>query len=245
MYYKITSCFIAFIALFNSLKGQNLPAGPRVYTDNFKTQIKEGEIIDCTKDNFGVSIKFSKQMLKYDVLSVLLYTKYKGKYDDQTMLMYKPFYPSKKEFSIKYADKDSILIYFMLENERSKDVFDAGNFATDTKDLFCPKPYYENYYFFVIKGFIKTGEHVVHDNNGTSRMEDDFDDGTELTTHSVFRVPDGNKKNTNSAVSSTTTSNESKSSEQPVDEKKDDKEGEKKDGSKLKKALLNRIPRGH
>jgi hypothetical protein len=181
-----TAILIITLAGISCTQAQDLEPSPHVYTDKFKTAIKAGDVIDSSKHDLGVVVKFSKAMKGYDLLEIVLYRTYNGQPDE---IAEKGFLPASKEFSIKYDKLDSVKIYFIdpskPDTKYVPDIY-TGNYSPSYIFLKDGDRGKSNDYYFVVKGFIKTGSHAVYAQDGTTaKMVDDYDHGTLLTEESV------------------------------------------------------------
>jgi hypothetical protein len=179
-------CMVLLFNLVLTSYGQDKEKAPRLYTDRFKTLMKDGQLIDSSKHDLGVVVRFSKSMKKYDKLSVKLYQAYAEK---PKVIANDDFYPERKDFQLKYDSQDSLKLYFIDPTKPQSGYSNDEVLRVDNVNAHLCKwgvfPGDNDFYFTVI-GYIKTGEHATYAEDGSrARMVNDYDRGTELTEQSI------------------------------------------------------------
>ncbi len=185
---KLTfSLFIAAICIsFTPIAEKALQSEgkkPEVFTENYKKEVKEGDIINCRKVyDMGFILYFNDKMKNADMFRVELHRFGEDKDD---MVASKTFIPGNKEYKKKYAGKESVKLKLLAE----EDDFGGSDLEvnilmypikTHVNDIFCDFykfPKLTNFYL-VVKSFTKTGEK-------TQFGEDAYLPGVEISPRSV------------------------------------------------------------
>ncbi len=134
---------------------------PKIYIDNFKTEVKDGQLINCRKiKDMGVIVYFTEQMTKYDVFKVEVHRT--GENED-ALVAFKNFIPNSKEFQKKYIGKESVKLKLFDPTDTFTSDFETNSllFTPDTPidNVICIIHELKHCNFYIIvKGYNKTGE---------------------------------------------------------------------------------------
>ncbi len=175
-------CF-SFVSKKNSLQEPQLVGKPRLFTNNFKTEIPENLVVNCRKiPEMGVEIYLNDEMKKQDLLQVELH---RFGDDEDVMFAYKKFLPNTKEFQKKYSKKETVRLKFLtIEDGYSTSDFTPDiNFFKDNyylNEIVCSfKDKVHCSFYLVIKSYTKTGE--------KNKFGDDlYDKGVESSARSTI-----------------------------------------------------------
>ena len=134
---------------------------PIIYIDNYTTEVKENQLINCRKiKDMGVEVTITEGMKKYDVFKVEVHRT--GENED-AIVAFKSFIPSSKEFQKKYGTKESVRLNLINPTDTYTSDFETNSLlftpGTPIDNVICTIHELQHCNFYVIvKGYNKTGE---------------------------------------------------------------------------------------